>query len=807
MRRSWMYGRLAIMAAMLCALSAGCSSVPSSGIDPTGDRIFAAPAPPVSADRSGERYFDEPLGQLPWDDVAVELQPRETVAPVGSEVVLIAGVCGSDGYLRTNRRLEWSIDPGSVGQFVAVGQTGLVDLMLGDFNRPRKITNTFAVGSTLRANIRLNRGSCNPETNVYVLRGQGWISLTSAVEGTSNVTVFAPEVYRWDARLKSAMIHWVDAQWRFPPPAINPAGTKHVFTTTVLRQSNQTPCERWRVRYEILDGPPAGFMPSGVQSIEVPTDSAGQASVEIFEKEPKHGTNRIGIQVIRPGDLPGANGQRLVVGSGTTMKTWTGADLAVTVAGPSMASPGATLSYRIEISNPGDLPAKNVVATDSVPDGLTYLESNPPAETVGRQLQWRLGELGARQRKTIDVSFRAERQGSVANCCEVSAAGGLKAKSCATTTIAIGSLNLEVTGPSQAEVGSQVTFQIVMRNLSQASATKLRLRDSLDPGLEHPAANAQNVIERFPNDLAPGASLPINVTMRVTKPGRLCHTVEVTGANIAPANKQVCLTAVGGPQPARPEPVAPTPSFTVKTTVQARQLVVGEMAQFTIEIANTGTTPLRNLKVLNRYDPALYPKMATDGYRIEDGGLAWTIDELPVGETTLGVHCECLSATAKACNRVSVTTPEGAKVEDEACLEIQAAGKPPAAAPPAAAGEDLTLSVVGLRNPVAASKELTYEVRVANKGSAPYRQVIVVATVPEGMVANPLGTVGPGSTKFSIEGKKVRFDPVFEVQPGETLVYSFRVRTKQVGRFSFRVELTAPTLPQAVTKEESTEVF
>ena len=213
MWRSRKSGRLMLVAGVLWALVAlGCASVPSSGIDPTGERIFVAPpTSPPPANMAGERYFDEPLGQLPWDDAAVLLQPRETVAAVGSEVVLIAGVCGPDGYLRTNRRLEWSIDPGSVGQFVAVGQTGLVDLLLGDFNRPRKITNTFAIGSTLRSNTRLNRGACKPEDYAYVLRGQGWITLTSAVEGTSNVTVFAPEVYGWDARLKSAMVHWVDA--------------------------------------------------------------------------------------------------------------------------------------------------------------------------------------------------------------------------------------------------------------------------------------------------------------------------------------------------------------------------------------------------------------------------------------------------------------------------------------------------------------------------------------------------------------------------------------------------------------------
>ncbi len=196
MWRSRKSGRLTIVAGVLGALMlSGCASV--SGIDPSGEHVFVPPpSPPPPTNLANERYFDDPQGRLPWDDASVELQPRETVAAVGSEVVLIAGVCGPDGYLRTNRRLEWSIDAGSVGQFVAVGDTGLVDLLLGDFNRPRKITNTFAIGSTLRANTRLNRGACKPEDFAYVLRGQGWITLTSATEGTSHVTVFAPRSTR-----------------------------------------------------------------------------------------------------------------------------------------------------------------------------------------------------------------------------------------------------------------------------------------------------------------------------------------------------------------------------------------------------------------------------------------------------------------------------------------------------------------------------------------------------------------------------------------------------------------------------------
>ena len=293
MRRSWTTGWLAVVAAVFCAAGiAGCNSFQSSGIDPTGEHFFVPPPPPptavaaapVSPYPPNERYFDDPMGPLPWDDVAVLIEPREVVAPVGSEVVLIAGVLGPDGYLRTNRRLEWSIAPGGVGQFVAVEPGGFIDPFLLDFNWPRLINATTAVGSTSRSNVRLNRGASTPENDKFVRRGEGWISLTSPLEGASYVNVVAPEVYNWDARKKTAVVHWVDAVPIYPPPAINPAGTKHVFTTTVTRSSNQSPCENWIVRYEIVDGPPAGFSPAGAASAEVRTNSAGQACVEIFEE-------------------------------------------------------------------------------------------------------------------------------------------------------------------------------------------------------------------------------------------------------------------------------------------------------------------------------------------------------------------------------------------------------------------------------------------------------------------------------------------------------------------------------------------
>jgi len=475
MWRSGTSGPRSSIVAALCAVAvSGCAEFRLPRIDPSGERLFAAPSAPTGR---------------PDDLVAVLLAPQRTVAPVGSQVVLLAGAAAGDGYLRTNRRLEWSIAPGSVGQFVSVGEAGWADPLLGDFNRPRKVTNTFAIGSTSRRQERvgLGPGFAGP---VCVRPGQGWITVTSPIEGTSHLLVVAPEVVAACGRSQSAVIHWIDAQFGFPPPAINPAGTRHVLTTTVLRQSNQCPQAGWIVRYEIVGGPPAGLAPSGAAAVEVLTNATGQASTEIFQSQPAPGTNQVRIQVIRPPSALDPGGERLVVGTGSTLKTWTAAALSVRQSGPAAAAVGAMVAYCIEVCNSGDQPAREVTVSDELPDGLTLVSGTPPPAVSGPRLQWQLGELAPGQRRTLQVDCRAAQAGSVAHCVEVAAAGGVRASHCVTTTIFLPMLDLRVTGPEQATVGGQATFQIVVTNRSQAAATGLIIKDRFGAGFEHATAPA-----------------------------------------------------------------------------------------------------------------------------------------------------------------------------------------------------------------------------------------------------------------------------------------------------------------------------
>ncbi|MEI8375214.1 MAG: hypothetical protein WCJ35_20530 [Planctomycetota bacterium] len=654
----------------------GCAEFHPPRIDPSGEHLFIsnsplpaavpcppgttlvpvpaapgviAPAPPslIPIPAATARPPVAAVQQVsPYSDVAVMLSPFSTVMPVGSQRVLLGGVRGGDGYLRTNRRLEWWLVPGSVGQFTGIGENRFTDFLVGDFTRPRVVSSTFAIGSTTRVAERAG----GPDNTVFVARGQGWVTVSSPVEGISHVTVVAPDVVVPAERTKSAIIYWIDAQFGFPTPAITPAGTKQSLTTTVWRQSNHCPRPGWIVRYEVACGPPVVFGPAGTTSIEVPTNEGGQASVEIFQKDPSPGTNQVRIQVFRPADQCG---QRLMVREDSVLVTWTAPSLGIRQMGPPTATIGETITYRIEVSNPGDLPAREVVATEEVPDGLSFLQSNPAPVVEGRRLQWRLGDLAPRQQQIIEATFRTTQPGIVSCCIEVAGSGGLHSIHCAKTNVLAALpgpaimpgpttipspaiipapamipnpgpgptrattpiLELKVMPETLAVVGSNVTFDIDLTNRGLVPATGVVIRDTFGDGLEH---QQRSPIMRPVSDLAPGQSIQFGVTFRVTRPGELCHRVEATANDGARAATDSCITAIaaavppaGGSPPI--SPVAIPGRLDVRVDNLKLNVPAGENQRFMIQVTNQGDYAENDVVVTVRIPPGTAAEFGTTG--------------------------------------------------------------------------------------------------------------------------------------------------------------------------------------------------
>ncbi|HEY5314344.1 MAG TPA: hypothetical protein VIK18_17555, partial [Pirellulales bacterium] len=499
----------------------------------------------------------------------------------------------------------------------------------------------------------------------------------------------------------------------------------------------------WRVRYQITSGPAAGFVPDGRQVIEVPTNELGQASAEIFQVTPTSGTNQVQVQVLRPANVPGGDGTQLIAGDGIAIKTWSAADhapLSLRMIGPSQGAPGATLTYRLEVQNPSNQVAKDVVVNQPTIAGLTLVSSNPPATLVtssnaqyrpddaaagaqtslraaaaGSMLQWRLGDLQPREIRTLEANYRADTAGTINACATVTTASSVTAQDCTTTTILAPSIEVRVVGPAQALVGQAVSFTATITNRGAAPALGLVVVDRFDRGLKH--AVSASPIERDLPDMQPGESRVITIKFQATAPGSQCNTVEVTGQGAVRASGQACVnvTAAAAP-PVTPPPVVPPaaqppaqpgvkPVLSVTKTGPTTK-AVGDVAAFVMDVSNTGTVPATNLKIADNYDLALDPVSATDGHSFAGDDLIWVVDTLPPGKTIrFQVNCRCLSPAASACNRITVTSQEGARADGQACLAITGPAAP------------LSMSVSDTRDPVAVGNDTTYQVTISNPNS------------------------------------------------------------------------------------------
>lgn len=539
----------------VCALLlSGCASGRMPMVDPTGQRFFIL-GPLVRK--------PEPAPAGPHDPVRLQLTPAKVIAPVGAEVLLLAGVCGPDGYLLAGERVEWMLAAGGVGEFLAVGRQTPLDWLTGFATWPRKVTNTYAIGRTSSRYVCLTRGTPTPTDDFPVDRGQAWIAVTSPVEGASYVTAYAPGVNGWDAHRQTSLIQWIDAEFAYPPPSIDPVGTRHTFTTVVTRHTTHEPITGWRVRYEVSGGPAAGFSPDGSPVIEVATNEQGQASAEIYQLSPQPGSSTVSIQIIRPQDAAG--GERFVISSGSTTMTWSSPDVApratvaaasslrVEVTGPAQAQVGDNVTFSATVTNAGAATAAGVVLVDRYDAGLEHA-SQPGVGN--RVIERGLGDLSPGQTKVVDVTLRVLSAGELCNVVEVHGAGGAQAsdKACVVARGPVaaapaGPTQLKVvkTGPPRKEAGQDADFTIEITNTGQAPVTNFTVTDHFDVALE-PHDATQGAVPDGPDltwqldRLEPGQTTRLKVVCRCLEPAdNTCNRVVVTTPDGGRAEAEACL--------------------------------------------------------------------------------------------------------------------------------------------------------------------------------------------------------------------------------------------------------------------------
>ena len=619
--------------------------------------------------------------KTPGQQGQIVMTPSRIVAPVGSEVVVLAGICGDDGFLVKNQPLEWMLSNNSVGELVEVG--GQHHSKFNQLIPPtaKKFSGQYAWGRTGLKKVSLSRGTPTPADDIELAVGQTYVSVSSSSPGTSYVTAIAPKAEGWDKRRASTTIHWVDGQWAVPTPTRATAGTLHPLTTVVSR-TDGSGVKGWETRYSIVGGAPAEFAPTGSQTASATTNTDGQATVQIRQPagqfEP--GTTQVRVDIVRP---PIFGEPELVVESGITSVTWSAPALTIRAIGPRKSEFDEPFNYRVEVTNPGDQISRGVVVrTKNLDDGIEFISSNPKPTEYGRQFEWELGDIAPNsQPRIIDIQMKSKKRGNVGMCFEVaSASDRLQTEACAETEIVLPCIGYRIDGPTTATVGDNVSFNLSVENQCDEPLEDIEIIVDYAPGLLRPGKSNPATFRNPILQVGENQALPQPLSFVVQAPGTQCFNIEIRAKGVQPQFDRRCIEV----QPASGAgPSVLTPSLgdsPIELTLRGGEpTVVGGQTLVEAAITNRGNTPLEGVTFVNRTSASLSPESISGVYRDKSQMVG---DELFVnagrinpGETAIiKVLYNANGIDPNATSDISVSTPSGANASQSIRIPIGAAG-------------------------------------------------------------------------------------------------------------------------------------
>jgi uncharacterized repeat protein (TIGR01451 family) len=756
---------LLLLAAALCAPLAGCFGVSSNPsyfpyLLPFGD-VIPTHGKPIWP--GYDANFD-PAAH------SIVLMPLEATSRVRTQHVMLATVYDEKCQPLRNRRVEWKIE--GVGSLIEVDEHGIFPGRGYEFGK-------YGVSYTRLHEYRITRGNANLTDDFMVRPGQTYCVLTSPIEGDTHLTAYAPGIHDWDKRVVHTTIRWVDVNWEFPPRGLAKFGTEHVFNTRISRFTDRRPLQGYEVRYKILDGPPAFFLPNRTQEFIVRSNADGDAQARIVQVAPVGGINRVSVDILRPPDPTTPSGAVVPIASGETSVEWLAPNVSLSHTAPPTAPINQEVVFTTTVTNTGRVESRGIFVTVSIPDGLQFVRANPPPQAEN-QLVWTLAGLAPGQSYTIQTVYAARKPGPATGVASMSTGEGQKDQKEATTTVTIPDLRVDLQGPPAATVNVPVKFQITLNNPGSAVLENVLVDAQFDEGLQH-SSGAQKLtlgLGGAPIVLAPQQSQTVELELTPRKKGPLGLKVTAKAAGLT-REKAIVV-------------VAQEPKLSLEVIEGPQKRFAGRPGEWKIKVANEGDIPLTNVTLRDRLPPELEFEGASDNGQPVLGEVTWNLGTLePRSQRIVAIKAKATRPAPVVTQMITATAEPGVRQETQKGLEILGLGA-------------LATNLKDLEDPVEVGKPARYQLEITNTGTAPVAGVTVRAVASAEL--QPLKALGPGAVSGVVQGQTTAFGKVDSLAPGAKLVYTFETQAQKAGDARFEVQITTDGNPDPLTVQEATRI-
>lgn len=274
--------------------------------------------------------------------------------------------------------------------------------------------------------------------------------------------------------------------------------------------------------------------------------------------------------------------------------------VAIKQEGPESACVRCPIQYKIEVCNSGSAPARNVVVSNPVPEGLSHSSGQ-------RTLTYTLGDLRPGDSKVIVVEFSPMHRGKVTNVATVSYCDGQKDSANVTTMINEPCVQVNIAGASESYVCKPVEYTMSISNPGDLVLRNVVIEDAIPCGLSVVSAEGaeigcNKVVWNVPA-LNPGETIQFKLVIRAGNPGKFTNQVIVK-------SQSECGPCVSCAEMTTQWKGVPATHMCVTDT--SDPICVGENTVYRICVTNRGSAEDTNVSLTLKFSKELQP-ISTSG--------------------------------------------------------------------------------------------------------------------------------------------------------------------------------------------------
>jgi len=161
--------------------------------------------------------------------------------------------------------------------------------------------------------------------------------------------------------------------------------------------------------------------------------------------------------------------------------------LSINKIGPEKLYIGRPVSYEIIVANVSDVPARDTVVEDTIPEGMTSVKATSGAKLADSKLIWRIGTIAPNSSETLRISYTPTKPGTLINDATASAYCAEPVTASVKTVITgIPAVMLEVVDlEDPVRIGNRATYMITVTNQGSATSTNIRIACILENNVQY----------------------------------------------------------------------------------------------------------------------------------------------------------------------------------------------------------------------------------------------------------------------------------------------------------------------------------